>query len=102
MNLSAAKVEERQWTFHNTDPGFRFEFRTPEPSIAFSLSGFWGIQDAPVARFQNHYNVNNPNPAMMPFLQSLGVPATIIPAFDPYDVSPRGSVDASSANALAT
>jgi len=99
LNVSLARVEERKWTFRNTEPGFRFEFRTPEPSIAFSLSGFWGIQDAPVARFKNPYGVNNPNPAMMLFLQALGVPGTVLPAFDPY--SPA-SVNASSANALAT
>jgi Protein of unknown function (DUF1302) len=98
LNVSGARVEERKWTFRNTEPGFRFEFRTPEPSIAFSLSGFWGIQDAPVARFKNPYGVNNPNPAMMLFLQALGVPGGILPAFDPY--SPA-SVAASSATALA-
>ena len=102
LNVSLAKVEERKWTFRNTEPGFRFEFRTPEPSIAFSLSGFWGIQDAPVAKFQNLYSTTNPNPAMMLFLQSLGVPGTIIPAFDPYDIAPGGTVDVSSATALAT
>jgi hypothetical protein len=96
LNLSAARVEERKWTFQNTEPGFRFEFRTPEPSIAFSLSGFWGIQDAPVARFKNPYTTT---PAMMLFLQALGVPGGILPAFDPY--SPA-SVAASSATALAT
>ncbi|HXK22295.1 MAG TPA: DUF1302 family protein, partial [Myxococcota bacterium] len=68
LNVSLAKVEERKWNFRNTEPGFRFEFRTPEPSIAFSLSGFWGIQDAPVARFKNLYSTTNPNPAMMLFL----------------------------------
>jgi hypothetical protein len=96
LNISAAKVEDRKWTFRNTEPGFRFEFRTPEPSIAFSLSGFWGIQDAPVARFVNPYSTHNPNPAMMLFLQSLGVPGAIIPSFDPYNPA---SIAASSANA---
>ncbi|MFI5316304.1 MAG: DUF1302 family protein, partial [Myxococcota bacterium] len=56
LNISGARVEERKWTFANTEPGLRLEFRTPEPSIAFSLSGFWGIQDAPVARFENPYS----------------------------------------------
>ncbi|MFI5317298.1 MAG: hypothetical protein ACHQ6T_16480, partial [Myxococcota bacterium] len=88
---------ERKWTFANTEPGLRLEFRTPEPSIAFSLSGFWGIQDAPVARFENPYSVNNPNPAMMLFLQALGFGEAVIPGFDPYN---KASVDASSANAL--
>ncbi len=98
LNISGAKVEDRKWTFRNTEPGFRFEFRTPEPSIAFSLSGFWGIQDAPVARFDNPYSTHNPNPAMMLFLQSLGVPAAVIPAFDPYNPA---SIQAASDNALA-
>lgn len=97
LNLSAAKVDNRKWSFRNSEPGFRFEFRTPEPSIAFSLSGFWGIQDAPVARFKNPYSTHNPNPAMMLFLQALGIPGGIIPAFDPYNAA---SIQASSANAL--
>jgi hypothetical protein len=84
LNQSASKVEERNWQLKNTEPGFRFEFRLPEPSIAFSLSGFWGFQDAPVARFKNGYKTTNPNPAMMLFLQRLGFDA-LIPAFDPYD-----------------
>jgi hypothetical protein len=92
LNVSAARVEERKWTFHNTEPGFRLEWRTPEPSIAYSVSGFWGIQDAPVARFKNPYGVNNPNPAMMMFLQALGFDG-VIPAFNPYD---QASVQASS------
>ena len=104
LNLSLAGVEERKWTFRNTEPGFRFEFRTPEPSIAFSLSGFWGIQDAPVARFHNLYSTNNPNPAMMLFLQSLGFGEATIPGFNPYDIKGTGpgSVQAASANALGT
>jgi len=99
LNVSGAKVEERKWTFRNTEPGFRFEFRTPEPSIAFSFSGFWGIQDAPVARFKNPYTTNNPNPAMMLFLQAVGVPAGILPVFDPHN---EASINAASATALAT
>jgi uncharacterized protein DUF1302 len=107
LNLSLAKSEERKWTIHNTEPGFRFEFRTPEPSIAFSLSGFWGMQDAPVARFENHYSVKNPNPAMILFLQALGVgdiPTLpgILPSINAFDVAPGGSVDTSSQTALAT
>ncbi|MBM4337477.1 MAG: hypothetical protein FJ108_16445 [Deltaproteobacteria bacterium] len=98
LNQSLARVEERGWSLSNTEPGFRFEFRIPEPSIAFSLSGFWGIQDAPVARFKNHYSTTNPNPAMMLFLQALGFPAAVIPAFNPYD---QASVQAASDNALA-
>ena len=104
LNLSLANVEQRKWTFRNTEPGFRFEFRTPEPSIAFSLSGFWGIQDAPVARFSNLYSTTNPNPAMMLFLQAVGVPGTILPAFNPYDIKGAGptSVNTVSQGALAT
>jgi hypothetical protein len=98
LNQSLARVEERDWTLSNTEPGFRFEFRLPEPSIAFSLSGFWGFQDIPVARFKNGYKTENPNPAMMLFLQSLGIPGTVIPAFDPYDFA---SIQAASNNALA-
>jgi len=92
LNVSAAKVEERKWTLANTEPGFRFEFRIPDPSIAFSLSGFWGIQDAPVARFENHYKTTAPNPAMMLFLQAIGFDA-FVPAFDPFDAA---SIQASS------
>lgn len=98
LNQSVANVDERNWTLGNTEPGFRFEFRIPDPSIAFSLSGFWGIQDAPVARAKNHYSTTNPNPAMMLFLQALGFDGTIIPGFNPYD---QVSVQASSDNALA-
>jgi len=101
LNQSAAYVEKRDWQLKNTEPGFRFEFRIPEPSIAFSLSGFWGIQDAPVARFVNHYSTTNPNPAIMLFLQALGFPAAVIPVFNPYLATGPGSVQAASDNALA-
>jgi hypothetical protein len=106
LNQSLAKVEQREWTFANTEPGFRFEGRFPDPSISFSISGFWGIQDIPVARFVNGYKTTNPNPAMMLFLQGLGFgaidppntpPAGIIPVFDPYD---RASIQAASDAAL--
>jgi hypothetical protein len=97
LNQSAARVDQRKWTFHNTEPGFRLEFRTPEPSIAFSLSGFWGIQDAPVARFRNQYSTKNQNPAMLLFLQAIGFDPFIAP-FDPY--SPA-AVKASSDGVLA-
>jgi uncharacterized protein DUF1302 len=96
LDVSGARVEERKWSFHNTEPGFRFEFRTPEPSIAFSLSGFWGIQDAGVARFENPYSTHNPNPAMMMFLQAVGFDA-LIPAFDPFNAA---SIQASSDSVL--
>jgi len=105
LNEALAKVDERPWTLANTEPGFRFEFRIPEPSISFSLSGFWGFQDLPVARFKNGYKTSNPNPAMMLFLQAQGVTPeatgipTLLPAFDPYD---HASVQASSDSTLAT
>jgi hypothetical protein len=66
-------VDEREWTIGNTEPGMRFEFRIPEPSMSFSLSFFYGHQDLPVARFTNHYSANRPNPAALLFLQGLGV-----------------------------
>jgi hypothetical protein len=98
LDVSAAKVDQRKWTFANTEPGFRLEFRTPEPSIAFSLSGFWGIQDAGVARFENPYSTNNPNPAMMMFLQAISPGLdSLIPAFNPYN---KASVQAASNTAL--
>ena len=50
--------------------------------------------------------MNNPNPAMMLFLQSLGIPGTMIPAFDPYseeETTPSATnVAGASATALAT
>jgi hypothetical protein len=89
LNLSLASVEERDWQLKNTEPGLRIEFRTPEPSIAFSLSAFWGFQDAPAARFTNHYSTANPNPAPLLFLQGLAIPQAFglaaIPDFDPYN-----------------
>ncbi len=97
LNQSVARVDERHWQLQNTEPGIRFEWRIPEPSIAFSLSGFWGFQDAPVAEFKNHYTTTNPNPAMMLFLQGLGVGEPIIPAFNAYDPV---SVQAASDQAL--
>ena len=96
LNISGARVEARKWNLRNTEPGFRLEWRTPEPSIAFSLSGYWGIQDAPVARFKNPYSVNNPNPAMMLFLSALGF-GPIFGDFDPFDAA---SVQTASNNAL--
>ncbi len=81
LNLSLAAVDERNWQLENTEPGIRLEFRTPEPSIAWSLSAFWGFQDAPAVKFVNQYSTANPNPAALLFLQALGIG---IPAFDPY------------------
>ncbi len=82
LNLSLAGVEERDWQLKNTEPGVRFEFRTPEPSIAWSLSAFWGFQDAPAVKFINHYSTTNPNPAALLFLQAQGA---AVPVFNPYD-----------------
>ena len=71
FNFSLSGVDERHWKFSNTQPGVRLEFRTPEPSIAFSLSAFYGFQKTPVARFSNLYSVENPNAAAMLFLQGI-------------------------------
>jgi hypothetical protein len=71
FNFSLSGVDERHWKFRNTQPGVRLEFRTPEPSIAFSLSAFYGFQKTPVARFSNFYSVENPNAAVMLFLQGI-------------------------------
>jgi len=73
VGFSVAGVEERDWQIKNFEPGFRFEFRQPEPSISYSVSGFWGFQDEPVLRLRNQYSVNNPNPGGLLFLQKLGV-----------------------------
>jgi hypothetical protein len=75
FNFSLAGVQEREWTFGNTQPGARVEFRLPDPSIAFSLSFFYGSQKTPVAEFGNFYSVDNPNAAVMLFLQGLFDPA---------------------------
>jgi hypothetical protein len=99
FNFALAGVDERAWTFRNTEPGGRIEFRIPEPSISFSISAYYGFQDLPVARFRNPYSTENPNPAALLFLQGLGVgflvdlSAGVDPAnpsgwqagFNPYD-----------------
>jgi hypothetical protein len=87
LNISLAGVEERDWQLENTEPGVRFEFRIPEPSISFSLSAFWGFQDAPAVKFKNLYSTSNPNPAALLFLQAAGVP---IAPFDPYTMGTPG------------
>jgi hypothetical protein len=71
FNFSLAGVDDRQWTFGNTQPGGRLEFRLPDPSIAFSLSAFYGFQKLPVARYRNHASTDNPNAAVMLFLQGI-------------------------------
>jgi hypothetical protein len=71
LNFSLANVKTRDWEIQNTEPGLRLEFRIPEPSIAFSISGFYTFQDLPVAEFRNHYSTENPNPAVMLFIQGL-------------------------------
>ncbi len=75
FNFSLARVDTVGWKFTNTQPGIRVEFRTPEPSIAFSLSAFYGWQKLPVAEFQNFYSVDNPNPAGLAFLQGIADPS---------------------------
>lgn len=101
FNFALAKVKERKWRIENTEVGARVEFRTPEPSISFSLSAFYGFQDLPVAEFRNHYSAQNPNPAGLLFLQGLGVGGLIenfggaapgsspwSTGFDPYNDDP--------------
>ncbi len=75
FNFSLAGVDKIGWKFTNTQPGIRLEFRTPDPSIAFSISAFYGWQKLPVAEFDNYYSVRNPNPAAMLFLQGLADPS---------------------------
>jgi hypothetical protein len=82
FNFALAGVERRAWTFRNTEPGGRIEFRIPEPSISFSISAYYGFQDLPVARFENAYSYSNPNPAAMLFLQGLGV-GTLVDLLSP-------------------
>ena len=83
FNFSLAGVDKRNWKFTNTQPGLRLEFRTPEPSIAFSISAFYGIQKLPVAEFSNFYSVENPNPAAMLFIQGLADPSFVVPVVNP-------------------
>jgi len=71
FNFSLAGVDAPDWSFSNTQPGARLEFRIPEPSIAMSLSFFYGFQKTPVAKFTNLYSVDNPNAAVMLFLQGI-------------------------------
>jgi hypothetical protein len=109
FNFALARADEVPWTFQNTEPGLRLEFRTPRPSVAFSLSAFYSHQDTPVGEFTNLYSVNNPNPAAMLFLQGLGVMPLLGPTiggvspgpwssgFDPWDRSPDGGAFTASA-----
>jgi len=71
FNFSLAGVDKRSWSFSNTQPGARIEFRLPEPSISFSFSVFYGFQKTPAARFTNYASASNPNSASMLFLQGL-------------------------------
>jgi hypothetical protein len=88
FNFSLASVDQHKWTFGNTQPGVRLEWRIPEPSISFSLSFFYGFQKTPVAKFQNFYSVDNPNSAVMLFLQGLADPGFA------NAINPTGSVAA--------
>ena len=103
FNFSLANVDTVDWSFKNTEPGLRLEFRIPEPSIAFSLSAFYTHQDTPVAKFSNFYSTENPNAASMLFLQGVGAipgiealagaPGSVwTTGFDPYDRSPGGTL----------
>jgi hypothetical protein len=82
FNFSLARVDKRDWEIKNTEPGMRLEFRIPEPSISFSLSGFYTFQDIPVAKFENHYSTDNPNPAVLLFLQGLNNGAPVAGTVD--------------------
>jgi hypothetical protein len=116
FNFALAKVKERKWRIENTEVGARLEFRTPRPSVSFSLSAFYGFQDLPVAEFRNHYSTQDPNPAGLLFLQGLGVGGLIetfggaapgsspwSTGFDPYDddAGGGGQTTLDQANALA-
>jgi hypothetical protein len=107
IGVSVAEVDEREWKLKNTEPGFRVEFLLPDPAISFSVSGFLGFQDLPVARLRNPFSVDNPNPGALLLTQALsGVQAAqglvapgAVPAFDPYDAaSIRGAGQALAAN----
>ena len=91
FNFALAGVKERPWTFENTQPGARIEFRIPEPSISFSFSAFYGFQTVPVSRFENPYNASNPNPAALLFLQGLGV-GPLVDAANQNTITPTPSV----------
>jgi Protein of unknown function (DUF1302) len=113
FDFALARVEPVPWTFENTEPGARVEFRIPKPSMSFSFSLFYGRQDLPVAEFTNHYSVANPNPAAMLFLQGQGAGPLIealagglgavgttawSTGFDPYNTRPGSELQ--SANAV--
>jgi len=99
FNFSAARVDEVKWNFKNTEPGLRLEFRIPEPSIAFSLSAYYGFQDLPVAYSVNKASFDNPNCASMLFLQGVfggfidgGGGGPWATGFDCYDRNPTTGV----------
>jgi hypothetical protein len=85
LNISLARTKDHAWSFSNTQPGARLEFRLPKPAISFSISAFYGFQKTPVSRFRNRYSTNNPNAAAMLFLQG-----STDPQFEVFD--PNGSV----------
>ena len=74
LNVSLAQTDDHAWTFRNSQPGARLEFRLPEPALSFSVSAFYGFQKTPVTRFRNHYSTSNPNAAAMLFLQGSADP----------------------------
>ncbi len=88
LNVSLAASDAPRWTFGNTQPGARLEFRIPKPEISFSLSAFYGFQKRPVLRFENPYSTENPNAAAMLLLQGIADPDQATPG------NPNGSVAA--------
>jgi hypothetical protein len=71
INVALAGAEERPWKLGNTEVGLRLEFRTRKPSIAWSLSGYWGFQDLPAVKNANLWSATHPNPAAMMATQGL-------------------------------
>jgi hypothetical protein len=105
IGIAIAEVEERDWKLKNTEPGFRLEFVLPQPQISFSLSGFLGFQDLPVARLRNPYSVDNPNPGALLLLQTLSAAQaqmSPVPSFDPYSASSIRTAGATLAGTYST
>lgn len=93
LNLSLAAADTPNWTFRNSQPGARIEFRLPKQGISFSFSAFYGFQKQPVTRFQNLYSTANPNAAAMLFLQGIADADFEDPATSPLPIPiPNGSV----------
>jgi hypothetical protein len=86
LNVSLARTKDHDWSFSNTQPGARVDFRLPKPAISFSVSAFYGFQKTPVSRFRNPYSTRNPNSAAMLLLQG-----SADPGFESA-ANPNGSV----------